>query len=106
MSRTGRGREEMEKKYGEVGSGATTIAVRGAPHRLRGILARWMMDVPEIMTLDGGTLGEDRYWIRFIDKDDRCYVAFEFNGEFDILSEMRVDSLAWEGEDFFASRWR
>ena len=106
MSRYGRGREEMEKKYGEVGSGAETLAVRGAPYRLREILARWMMDVPEIMTLDGGTLGEDRYWIRVIDKDDRCYVAFEFNGEFDILSEMRVDSLAWEGEDFFASRWR
>jgi hypothetical protein len=33
-------------------------------------------------------------------------VVFEFNGDFDILSEMRVDSLEWEGEDFFGSRWR
>ena len=106
MDRHTRGREEMEKKYGEVESGSATIVVRGVTFRLREILARWMMDVPEIMTLDGGTLGEDHYWIRFIDKDDRCYVVFEFNGEFDILSEMRADSLAWEGEDFFASRWR
>ena len=106
VGRYSSGREKMEKKYGAVGSGATTLPVRGAPYRLREVLARWMMDVPEIMTLDGGTLGEDRYWIRFIDKDDRCYVVFEFNGEFDILSETRVDSLAWEGEDFFASRWR
>jgi hypothetical protein len=106
MSRHGRGREEMEKKYGEVESGSATVVVRGVTFRLREILARWMMDVPEIMTLDGGTFGEDHHWIRFIDKDDRCYVVFEFNGEFDILSEMRADSLAWEGEDFFASRWR
>jgi hypothetical protein len=65
-----------------------------------------MMDVPEIMTLNGGTLGEDRFFLRFIDKDDRCYVVFEFNGEFDLLSKTRADSLLWEGEDFFASRWR
>ena len=106
MGRYARGRQEMEQKYGEVESGATTLVIRGVTYRLREILARWMMDVPEIMTLDGGTLGEDRFWIRFIDKDDRCYVVFEFNAEFDILSEMRADSLAWEGEDFFASRWR
>ncbi len=106
MDRHGLGREKMEKKYGEVESGSATIVVRGVTFRLREILARWMMDVPEIMTLDGGTLGEDHHWIRFIDKDDRCYVVFEFNEEFDILSEMRADSLAWEGEDFFASRWR
>ena len=106
MDRPARGREEMEKKYGEVESGSTTLVIRGVTYRLREILARWMMDVPEIMTLDGGTLEEERYWIRFIDKDDRCYVVFEFNAEFDFLSEMRADSLAWEGEDFFASRWR
>jgi hypothetical protein len=106
MDRHGRAREKMEKAYGEVGSGAATLVVRGVTYRLREILSRWMMDVPEIMTLDAGILGEDRFFLRFIDKDDRCYVAFEFNGEFDILSEMRADSLLWEGKNFFASRWR
>jgi len=106
MGVTGRGRGEMERRYGTVESGGRTIVVRGASYRLREVLARWMMDVPEIMTLDGGTLAEDRHWIRFIDKEDRTYVVFEFNGEFDILAEMRVDSLEWEGEDFFGSRWR
>ncbi|GAB4366349.1 MAG: hypothetical protein Kow00128_09720 [Deltaproteobacteria bacterium] len=96
----------MERRYGEVESGARTIEVRGTIYRLREVLARWMMDVPEIMTLDGGTLAQDRYWIRFIDKEDRTYVVFEFDGEFRILSEMRADSLLWEGEDFFGSRWR
>ena len=96
----------MEDRYGEVESGSKTIEVRGVRYRLREVLARWMMDVPEILTQDGGTLGEDLHWIRFIDKDDRTYVDFEFNGEFDILSEMRADSLEWEGEDFFGSRWR
>jgi hypothetical protein len=106
MKRSGQGRKEMEERYGEVDTGAKTIEVRGVRYRLREVLARWMMDVPEILTLEGGTLGEERHWIRFIDKDDRTYVVFEFNGDFDILSEMRVDSLEWEGEDFFGSRWR
>jgi len=96
----------MERRYGTVESGDRTIVVRGVSYRLREVLARWMMDVPEIMTLDGGSLEEDRHWIRFIDKEDRTYVVFEFNGGFDILAEMRVDSLEWEGEDFFGSRWR
>jgi hypothetical protein len=106
MERGGQARKAMEERYGEVESGAKTIEVRGVRYRLREVLARWMMDVPEILTLDGGKLGEDRHWIRFIDGEDRTYVVFEFNGEFDILSEMRADSLEWEGEDFFGSRWR
>ena len=85
---------------------ADHITVRGARYGLRRILARWSMDVPEIMTVDGGTCGDDRFWIRFLDKDDRCYVVFEFDGEFAILGETRADSLDWEGEGFFASRWR
>jgi hypothetical protein len=96
----------MERRYGAVESGAGTIDIRGIRYRLREVLARWMMDVPEIMTLDGGTLEEGRHWIRFIDKEDRTYVVFEFDRDFEILSEMRVDSLEWEGDNFFGSRWR
>ena len=106
MDRQGLARKEMEKSHGEVGSGAATLIVRGVTCRLREILSRWMMDVPEIMTLDAETLEEDRFFLRIIDKYDRCYVVFEFNGEFDITAEMRADSLLWEGEDFFASRRR
>ncbi|HEY7586231.1 MAG TPA: hypothetical protein VH866_06950 [Candidatus Deferrimicrobiaceae bacterium] len=101
-----RGRTRMVEKYGEIREEARIIAVRGVGYRLKQILARWMMDVPEVWTLDGGELGEDRYWIRFLDADDRYVVVFEFNGEFDILAEMRVDSMAWEGESFFTSRTR
>lgn len=96
----------MENRYGEPGTGSSTIVVRGVSHRLKQVLAKWMMDVPEIWTIDGGVLEDDRYWIRFLDADDRYIVVFEFNGDFDILSEMRVDSLAWEGRDFFISRTR
>ncbi|MCL5885205.1 MAG: hypothetical protein M1377_07720 [Deltaproteobacteria bacterium] len=100
------GREEMERRYGRPGTGADTIPVGGVPCRLKKILAKWMMDVPEVWTIDGGVLEEGRYWIRFLDADDRCIVVFEFDGDYDILSEMRVDSMEWEGEDFFKSRTR
>jgi len=100
------GKTRMVKKYGEIREETGSISVRGVEYRLKQILARWMMDVPEVWTLDGGELGEDRYWIRFLDADDRYVVVFEFDGKFDILSEMRVDSMAWEGERFFTSRTR
>lgn len=100
------GRRRMEERYGEPGSGGARLVVRGEEYRLKQVLSKWMMDVPELWTIDGGGLGDDRYWIRCLDADDRYIVVFEFNGAFDILSEMRVDSLAWEGEDFFTSRTR
>jgi transposase InsO family protein len=88
------GRRRMEDRYGEVGAGGSTIVVNGMEFRLKRIFSKWMMDVPEVWTIDGGILGEDRYWIRFLDTDDRYVVVFEFNGNFEILSEMRVDSMA------------
>lgn len=100
------GRDEMEKRYGRPGTGSDAVAVGPVRYRLKQILAKWMMDVPEVWTIDGGVLEDDRYWIRFLDADDRYFVVFEFDGSFAILSEMRVDSLAWEGDDFFKSRTR
>lgn len=97
-------RQEMETRYGEIGSGGKEIVVRGVPCPLRRVLAQWTLDLPDIMTVDGGTVDEDRYWIRFYDRDDRCYVVFVFDGNFDILEEHRADSLAWEGDEFFRSR--
>jgi hypothetical protein len=94
-------RQEMENRYGEIGSGASAIVVGEERHTLRGILAKWTLDLPDILAMDGGTLGSGRHWIRFYDPEDRRYVVFEFDGTFDILEEHRADSLAWEGEDFF-----
>ncbi len=91
----------MEQRYGELGSGAKAIVVRGIRHTLRGVLAMWTLDLPDILTVDSGILGGDRFWIRFYDREDRRYVVFEFDGNFDLLEEHRADSLAWEGEDFF-----
>lgn len=94
-------RREMEERYGELGSGASAIVVRRVRYTLRSVLAKWTLDLPDILTVDGGTLEDDRYWVRFYDREDRRYVVFEFDGNFDILEERRADSLAWEGEDFF-----
>jgi transposase InsO family protein len=101
-----RGKARMEERYGEIRDGVRTIGVRGTEVRLRDVLARWMMDVPEVWTLDGGELGNDRFWVRVYDADDRYVTVFEFDGEFRILSEMSADGLEWEGESFFASRTR
>ncbi len=100
------GKTRMVDTYGEILDGVRTIPVRGTECRLREVLARWMMDVPEVWTLDGGVLGGDRYWIRVYDADDRYVTVFEFDGEFRILSEMSADGLGWEGEGFFTSRTR
>ena len=97
-------RTVMERRYGELDSGRTTLRIAGREYRLREILARWMLDVEGVLSIDGGGLGGGRDWIRFLDGDDRRYGVFEFYTGFDILSEMRADSLLWEGDDFFFSR--
>lgn len=97
-------RTVMERKYGEVGTGKSVLAIAGRELRLRQILARWMLDVEGILSIDAGELGDGRFWIRFHDSDDLRIVVFEFDEQFSILSEMRADSLEWEGDDFFYSR--
>jgi hypothetical protein len=94
-------RKEMEKRYGEIGSGVPAVVVRGIRHTLRRVLAKWSLDLPDVLSVDGGTLGDDRYWVRCFDREDRRYVVFVFDGNFDLLEEHRADSLAWEGENFF-----
>lgn len=101
-----RGRFRMEERYGDIGTGGSAVVVGGVQYGLKQVFARWMMDVPEVWTIDGGTLSDGRHWIRFLDGDDRYIVAFEFDDDFEILSEMRVDSLAWEKDNFFISRTR
>lgn len=56
-------------------------------------------------TLRIADTGSGRHWIRFPDGDDQRFAAFKFNTDFSILSEMRADSLAWEGDDFFSRIW-
>lgn len=97
-------RTVMERRYGELGSGRTVLSIAGREYRLREILARWMLDVEGILSIDGGELADGRFWIRFHDSDDLRFVVFEFDAGFAILSEMRADSLEWEGDDFFYSR--
>lgn len=94
----------MERTYGPVGSGRERLTIGGRQYRLKEILARWMLDVEGIMSIDAGELGAGRYWIRFLDSDDRRFVVFEFDEAFAIRAEMRADSLEWEGDDFFYSR--
>jgi hypothetical protein len=97
-------REAMERRYGRLDSGQTALRIAGREYRLREILAQWMLDVEGVLSIDGGDLGGGRYWIRFLDSDDRRYAVFEFDAGFDILSKMRADSLEWEGDGFFFSR--
>jgi hypothetical protein len=98
------GKTRMERRYGAPGSGKDAVRIGGREYRLREILARWMLDVEGVLSIDGGEAGDGRFWIRFLDSDDRCFVVFEFDATFTILSEMRADSLEWEGDDFFYSR--
>jgi hypothetical protein len=97
-------KERMERMYGAPGSGKDVIRIGSREYRLKEVLARWMLDVEGIISIDGGEKGDDRFWIRFLDSDDLRFVVFEFDDTFAILEEMRADSLLWEGDDFFYSR--
>ncbi len=98
------GKDRMERKYGAPGSGKDVLRIGAKEFRLREILSRWMLDVEGIISVDAGQTGDGRFWIRFLDSDDLCFVVFEFDETFSILEEARADSLGWEGDDFFYSR--
>ena len=94
-------RRTIEERYGPIGTGGKVLFLQGVPMGLRKIARKLALLYEDLVPIDAGTLPSDRHWIRFYDREDRRYVVFEFDGDFDLLEEHRADSLAWEGEDFF-----
>jgi hypothetical protein len=92
-------REVIEGRFGPLGSGAQSLAIRGATYSLSQLLSQIGAEFDDSKPIDARTLSEDRYVLRYIDGQDQRVVAAEFDADFQLLGETRASLAEWEGDD-------
>jgi hypothetical protein len=95
---TRRDRELIESRFGPLGSGAQSLAIRGVTYSLAQLLSQIGAEFDDSKPIDALALAES-YVLRYIDGQDQRVVAAEFDDDFRLLGEMRASLSEWEGDD-------
>ncbi|MGB9072694.1 MAG: hypothetical protein WCC22_08480 [Terriglobales bacterium] len=96
---TPRDRDLIERRFGPLGSGAQSLAIRGVNYSLAQLLSQIGAEFDDSKPIDALALPEERYVLRYIDGQDQRVVAAEFDADFRLLSELRASLSEWEGDD-------
>src|SRR3989442_9131986 len=96
-----RGRALMESRYGPLGSGGQTLTINGVVYSLSELLVRLGLDFGDSPPIDGGTLSDGHYGVRYFDPEDQRGVAHEFNGDWRFLGGTPAPIPEWIGEETF-----
>lgn len=105
---TKKGRQRMEKRFGELGTGQETLKIAGQEYELWDIMrALGLATEGIVQPVDAFHLEEeDIYAIRFFDGLARTMVAYEFDADFRYKRELRVHLAEYIGEDaYFDFPW-
>jgi hypothetical protein len=94
-------REEFERRYGVLWSGAESLEIQGVPYELGDAMRRLGFDYEGIKLIDAPPVEAGRYAVRFYDGEERRIVCLEFNERFDYLEEHRVHIAEWLGDAYF-----
>ena len=90
----------IESRYGPLGSGAQSLAIRGMTYSLSQLLSQIGAEFDDSKPIDVLTLPEGRYVLRYIDGQDLRLVASEFDADFRVLVETRARITDWGGDGF------
>ena len=94
-----RDRDVIEGRFGPLGSGAQSLAIRGVTYSLSQLLSQIGAEFDDSKPIDALVLSEGRYVLRYLDGQDQRVVASEFDADFRLLSETRANINEWEGDD-------
>ena len=96
---TPRDRDVIERRFGPLGRGAQSLAIRGVNYSLAHLLSQIGAEFDDSKPIDALALPEGHYVLRYIDGQDQRVVAAEFDADFRLLGELRASLSEWEGED-------
>ncbi len=91
-------RDGIEGRYGPLGSGAQSLAIRGMTYSLPQLLAQIGAEFDDSKPIDALALPEGRYVLRYIDGQDLRVVASEFDADFRVLGETSASITEWDGD--------
>jgi hypothetical protein len=94
-----RDREVIEGRFGPLGSGAQSLAIRGVNYSLAQLLSQIGAEFDDSKPIDALALAGGNYVLRYIDGQDQRVVAAEFDADFRFFGELRASLAEWEGDD-------
>ncbi len=98
MMNAPRDRYVMERRFGPLGSGAQSLAIRGVTYSLSQLLSQIGAEFDDSKPIDALALPGGHYVLRYIDGQDQRIVAAEFDAGFRLLGETRASVTEWEGD--------
>ena len=87
----------IERRFGPLGSGAQSLAIRGVKYSLAQLLSQIGAEFDDSKPIDALALADGHYALRYIDGQDQRVVAAEFDADFRLLGELRANLSEWEG---------
>jgi hypothetical protein len=99
-------REEFERRYGQLGSGASSLSIAGVRYELHEVIHRTGFGFEGIKIIDAPPAEAGRYAIRFFDSEVRCIVCLEFGADLILVEEHRVHIAEWLGDAYFETEWQ
>ena len=99
-------REEFERRYGPLWSGASSLSIGGTTHELDEVMQRMGFGFEGIKIIDAPAVEAGRWAIRFFDGEVRCIVCFEFGEDLTLLEEHRVHVAEWLGDAYFETEFQ
>jgi hypothetical protein len=102
----GKPREEFERRYGPLWSGASSLTIGDVTHELDEVLHRMGFGFEGVKIIDAPRVEAGRYAIRFFDGETRSIVCLEFGADLSLLEEHRVHVHEWLGDAYFETEWQ
>lgn len=98
-------RDEMEKRYGQLGDGRIDLTIHGRVYDLYALLEVLGLAFEDIRPIDAHVLGENLFAVRYFDSEERSIVAYEFDANFRRVTETIVHIQEWMGDEYFDFNW-
>ena len=99
-------REEFERRYGQLWSGASSLSIGGITYELDEVMHRIGFGFEGLKIIDAPPAEAGRWAIRFFDGEARQIVSLEVDVNLALLEEHRVHIAEWLGEAYFATEWQ
>lgn len=93
-----RDRDVIEGRFGVLGSGVQSLAIRGVTYSLSQLLSQIGAEFDDNKPIDALALAEELYVLRYLDGQDQRVVASAFDADFRLLSETRANITEWGGD--------
>lgn len=99
-------REEFERRYGPLWTGASSLSIGGVTYELEEVMHRIGFGFEGLKIVDAPAVEAGRYAIRFFDGEERRIVCLEFGADLNLLEEHRVHIAEWLGDAYFETEWQ